>query len=91
VESYVLRYRHEALRDEFDCVGVGDDAVEGGAARCLGRAHDAGDGGGSMSDHDDIGRDPATGFTGEPERVWMACSCGARIERLAASQPPRAS
>ena len=23
----------------------------------------------------------ATGFTSEPERVWLACSCGARIER----------
>jgi hypothetical protein len=22
-----------------------------------------------------------TGTTGEPERVWIACSCGARIER----------
>lgn len=25
-----------------------------------------------------------TGFTGEPERVWLACSYGARIERQAA-------
>ena len=24
-----------------------------------------------------------TGFTGQPERVWMASSCGARIEREA--------
>jgi hypothetical protein len=43
---------------------------------------------------DDIGRDLAafleehracgtldTGLTGDPERVWMACSCGARIEQ----------
>jgi hypothetical protein len=47
---------------------------------------------------DDIGRDLDafltehrscgtldTGFTGEPERVWMSCSCSARIERLAAA------
>jgi len=27
-----------------------------------------------------------TGFTGQPERVWMACSCGARIERPAAAR-----
>jgi hypothetical protein len=26
----------------------------------------------------------ATGFTGVPERVWVSCSCGARIERRAA-------
>jgi hypothetical protein len=48
--------------------------------------------------NDDIGRDLAafldehracgtldTGFTGQPERVWMACSCGARMEREAAA------
>ena len=47
---------------------------------------------------DDLGRDLAafrdehrecgtvtTGFTGELERVWLSCSCGARIERPAAS------
>jgi hypothetical protein len=46
--------------------------------------------------HDDIGRDLAafldehrgcgtlnTGFAGEPQRVWMACSCGARMEKEA--------
>ena len=45
----------------------------------------------SMTD-DDLGRDLAafldeyrgcgtldTGFTGDPDRVWMACSCGAHI------------
>jgi hypothetical protein len=25
----------------------------------------------------------ATGFTGVPARVWVSCSCGARIERIA--------
>jgi hypothetical protein len=46
---------------------------------------------------DDIGHDLAaflaehracgtldTGFAGEPHPVWMACSCGSRIERLTA-------
>jgi hypothetical protein len=45
---------------------------------------------------DDIGRDLAaflaehracgtldTGLPGKPERVWMACSCGARIDKAA--------
>jgi len=45
---------------------------------------------------DDIGRDLGaflddhldcgtldTGLTAEPERVWMSCSCGARIEQKA--------
>jgi hypothetical protein len=27
----------------------------------------------------------ATGFAGAPERVWLSCSCGARIERPAAT------
>ena len=47
-----------------------------------------------MTDNDNLGRDLAaflddhracgtlaTGFTGTPERVWLTCSCGARIER----------
>jgi hypothetical protein len=43
---------------------------------------------------DDLGRDLSafldehrgrgTLDTGEPERVWLSCSCGARIERPAA-------
>jgi hypothetical protein len=36
-----------------------------------------------VDEHRDCGR-LNTGFSGEPERMWLACSCGARIERQAA-------
>jgi hypothetical protein len=39
-----------------------------------------------LDEHRDCGT-LATGFTGQPERVWLSCSCGARIERPATATP----